>query len=106
MGHAAGGPAHRRAAAILTGHGDFVLIVTKAWTGMRWGEVAGLERPRLWLSAIQVDWQLCERQRGRLRGRRHVGLLRRLPPFCRESGALSWVPFHGTEPGGTIHSTG
>jgi len=48
-------------AAILSGQDDdFVLVVTKGWTGMRWGEVVGLERPWFRLSAIHVDWQLCE----------------------------------------------
>jgi integrase len=46
---------------VLTGQDDdFVLVVTMGWTGMRWGEAIGLERPWLRLSTIQLDWQLSE----------------------------------------------
>jgi integrase len=48
-------------AAVLSGQDDdFVLIVTKGWTGVRWGEVIGLERPWFRLSTLEVDWQLSE----------------------------------------------
>lgn len=47
--------------ALLSGRDDdFVLIVLTAYTGMRWGEVHGLERPACRLDRLQVDWQLRE----------------------------------------------
>ncbi|GAA0565191.1 tyrosine-type recombinase/integrase [Actinomadura livida] len=47
--------------ALLSGRDDdFVLIVLAAYTGMRWGEVHGLERPACRLDRIQIDWQLRE----------------------------------------------
>ncbi|GAA4227935.1 tyrosine-type recombinase/integrase [Actinomadura meridiana] len=47
--------------ALLSGRDDdFVLIVLTAYTGMRWGEVHGLERPACRLDRIQIDWQLRE----------------------------------------------
>jgi integrase len=39
---------------------DMVMALTIAYTGMRWGEVTGLERPYFRLSAIRVDQQLYE----------------------------------------------
>lgn len=36
------------------------MIVLTAYTGMRWGEVMGLERPCCRLDHIQIDWQLRE----------------------------------------------
>jgi integrase len=58
-------------AATLTGQDDdFVLIVTTGWTGMRWGEVVGLERPQFQLSHIRLDLQLNELN----------GLFRQTPP--------------------------
>ena len=58
-------------AALLTGRDDdFIMLVTIAYTGMRWGEVIGLERDLLHPELINVEWQLTE-----LGGRFH-----RLPP--------------------------
>jgi integrase len=48
-------------AALLSGvDDDFVLVETLAYTGMRWGEVVGLEREFVKRSLINVEWQLRE----------------------------------------------
>src|SRR5690348_6008160 len=48
-------------AALLTGRDDeFTLLVTIAYTGMRWGETIGLERDLLLPTLINVEWQLRE----------------------------------------------
>ncbi|GAA4085013.1 hypothetical protein [Actinomadura miaoliensis] len=48
--------------AIMSGRDDeFVLVVTIAWTGMRWGEAIGLEDEDVgYLDRIELDWQLRE----------------------------------------------
>jgi integrase len=47
--------------AIMSGRDDeFVLTVTLAWTGLRWGEAVGLERPFFRMSSIRVEHQLTE----------------------------------------------
>lgn len=35
-------------------------LFINGWTGMRWGEVIGLEQPAFQLSTLRVDWQLSE----------------------------------------------
>lgn len=51
-------------AAALTGRPDeFVLLITKAYTGMRWSELIGLEQDHVSQSTIRVEWQL-QRQDG------------------------------------------
>ena len=48
-------------AALLSGSDDdFALVITIAYTGMRWAEAIGLEREHLRLSLINVEWQLHE----------------------------------------------
>ncbi|MEU9342001.1 LacI family DNA-binding transcriptional regulator [Streptomyces sp. NPDC048278] len=54
-------------ASLLSGRDDeFVAIVLKGYTGMRWGEIVGLEaefaRPR----SIRIEWQLYELDTGEL----------------------------------------
>ncbi|QKG20074.1 site-specific integrase [Actinomadura verrucosospora] len=57
--------------ALLSGRDDdFVMIVLTAYTGMRWGEVHGLERTACRLDRIQIDWQLRE----------SAGQLEKVPP--------------------------
>ncbi|SEG92209.1 Phage integrase family protein [Thermomonospora echinospora] len=47
--------------AILSGRDDeFILVVTKAWTGARWGELVGLERPYFRMSKLRIEHQLEE----------------------------------------------
>ncbi|TDD37810.1 hypothetical protein E1287_07050 [Actinomadura sp. KC06] len=46
---------------LLTGQDDdFVMWVTAAWCGLRWGEVIGLELENFRLSKLHLEWQLGE----------------------------------------------
>lgn len=70
--------------ALLSGRDDdFVLIVLTAYTGMRWGEVHGLERPACRLDRIQVDWQLREL----------AGRLEKVPPKDDSHRPVDLPPF-------------
>jgi integrase len=52
-------------ASILSGRDDeFVASVTKGYTGMRWGEIVGLETEFLRPAAVRVEWQLYELDSG------------------------------------------
>lgn len=62
---------------------DFILILLTAYTGMRWGEVMGLERPYCRLDHIQVDWQLRE----------YSGQLEKAPPKDDSYRAVDLPPF-------------
>ncbi|MFF3869121.1 LacI family DNA-binding transcriptional regulator [Micromonospora sp. NPDC001898] len=54
-------------AALLSGRDDeFVAIVTKGFTGMRWGELVGLETGHVRPASIRVEWQLYELDSGEL----------------------------------------
>ena len=54
-------------AALLSGRDDeFVAIVLKGFTGMRWGEVVGLETRFVRSAAVRVEWQLYELDTGEL----------------------------------------
>jgi integrase len=54
-------------AALLSGRDDeFVAVVLMGYTGMRWGEVVGLEVPYLRPAAVRVEWQLYELDTGEL----------------------------------------
>ncbi|WP_219910738.1 LacI family DNA-binding transcriptional regulator [Saccharothrix carnea] len=54
-------------AALLSGRDDeFVAIVTKGFTGMRWGELVGLECDYVREASIRVEWQLYELDTGEL----------------------------------------
>jgi hypothetical protein len=69
-------------AALLTGIDDeFTLVVTMAYTGMRWGETIGLEREYFRGSLINVEWQL-----------REVGSFYRLPPKDDSYRSTDWEP--------------
>jgi integrase len=47
--------------AVLSGRDDeFILVVTDAWTGARWGELAGLERRYCRMSTLRIEHQLAE----------------------------------------------
>lgn len=47
--------------AVLSGRSDeFVLVVAKAWTGARWGELAGLQRKYFRMSTMRIEYQLGE----------------------------------------------
>ncbi|GHC74544.1 LacI family DNA-binding transcriptional regulator [Streptomyces violaceochromogenes] len=52
-------------AALLSGRDDeFVAVVLKGYTGMRWGEIVGLETEFARPSSIRVEWQLYELDTG------------------------------------------
>ncbi|MEO6090811.1 MAG: LacI family DNA-binding transcriptional regulator [Umezawaea sp.] len=54
-------------AALLSGRDDeFVAVVLKAYTGMRWGEIVGLETEYARLRSIRVEHQLYELDTGEL----------------------------------------
>ncbi|GAB7182180.1 LacI family DNA-binding transcriptional regulator [Kitasatospora sp. Ki12] len=54
-------------AALLSGRDDeFVGVVLKGFTGMRWGEVVGLETEFVRPSSVRVEWQLYELDTGEL----------------------------------------
>ena len=70
-------------AALLSGRDDdFTMILTIAYTGLRWGETIGLERGYLHASEIHVEWQLRE-----IRGTFH-----RLPPKDDSYRSPHWEP--------------
>jgi integrase len=48
-------------AALLSGRNEeFVQIITEHYTGMRWGEMVGLEAPNVKRGSIRIWWQLAE----------------------------------------------
>jgi integrase len=54
-------------AALLSGRDDeFVAVVLKGYTGMRWGEIVGLETEFARPGSIRVEWQLYELDTGEL----------------------------------------
>ena len=70
-------------AALLTGRDEeFTMLVTIAYTGMRWGETIGLERDLLLPTQIHVEWQLRE-----ISGHFH-----RLPPKDDSYRSPNWEP--------------
>jgi integrase len=71
-------------AALLSGRDEeFIMLVTIAYTGMRWGETIGLEGDLLLPSLINVEWQLRE-----ISGNFH-----RLPPKDDSYRSASWEPY-------------
>ncbi|MDQ2876011.1 MAG: hypothetical protein M3Y33_14995 [Actinomycetota bacterium] len=70
-------------AALLSGRDeDFTMILTIAYTGLRWGEAIGLERDLAHPDQIHVEWQLRE-----LRGKFH-----RIPPKDDSYRSPRWEP--------------
>jgi hypothetical protein len=70
-------------AALLTGRDDeFTMLIAIGYTGMRWGEMIGLERDLLLPTLINVEWQLRE-----IKGRFY-----RLPPKDDSYRSTSWEP--------------
>jgi hypothetical protein len=56
-------------AALLSGRDDeFVAVVLTGYTGMRWGEVVGLETSFVRPKSVRVEWQLYELDTGELPG--------------------------------------
>jgi len=70
-------------AALLSGRAeDFIMVVTIAWTGLRWGETIGLETSYLRPGELHVEWQLRE-----IRAAFH-----RLPPKDDSYRSPAWSP--------------
>jgi integrase len=70
-------------AALLSGRDEgFTMVVTIAYTGLRWGEVIGLEREHVQRDEIHVEWQLRE-----IRSAFH-----RLPPKDDSYRSPNWEP--------------
>src|ERR1017187_8668221 len=70
-------------AALLSGRDEeFTMLVTIAYTGMRWGETIGLERDLLHPDEIHVEWQLREVN----------GTFYRLPPKDDSYRSPRWEP--------------
>ncbi len=106
-------------AALLSGRDDeFVAVLTLGFTGIRWGELVGLEAKYVRPSGIRVEWQLYELDNGQLHrsppkdeSRRTVaaprwllGLLADQAAASRRSRACATVC--GTCSAGTVRSTG
>ncbi|MBT2425163.1 MULTISPECIES: LacI family DNA-binding transcriptional regulator [Streptomyces] len=54
-------------AALLSGRDDeFVAVVLKGYTGMRWGEIVGLETEFARPGSVRVEWQLYELDSGEM----------------------------------------
>ncbi|GIJ52446.1 hypothetical protein Val02_93320 [Virgisporangium aliadipatigenens] len=54
-------------AALLSGRDDeFVALILLGYTGMRWGELVGLEKQYVRSAAVRVEWQLYELDNGEL----------------------------------------
>ncbi|MBT2207019.1 LacI family DNA-binding transcriptional regulator [Actinomadura sp. NEAU-AAG7] len=52
-------------AAVLSGRDDeFVMVLTKSYTGLRWAELVGLEREYFRLSTVRVEWEYVEHDDG------------------------------------------
>jgi integrase len=69
-------------AALLTGRDDdLTLILTVAYTGLRWGEVIGLEHSHLHPGELWVEWQI-----------REAGTFYRLPPKDDSYRSPNWEP--------------
>lgn len=78
-------------AALLSGRDDeFVAVVLKGYTGMRWGEIVGLETGFARPGSVRVEWQLYELDTGEL-----VRCPRRTTataPSTRRTGWPPWSP--------------
>jgi len=74
-------------AAVLSGlETDFVMMVTLAYTGMRWSEVIGLPPDCVRKDALDIHWKLYELNGRFYRGRPKDGSMRTadLPPFLQD----------------------
>jgi integrase len=74
-----------RAAALSGMETDFVMILTVAYTGMRWGEIIGLPPDCIHEDTIDIHWKLYELDGRFYRGRPKDGSMRTvdLPLFLR-----------------------
>jgi integrase len=71
---------------LLAGQWSYVLVILAAYTGMRWGELVGLEREYIWFDgkALRVEWQLMQRD---------DGTFEKLPPKYGSRRTLLLPPF-------------
>ncbi|MEQ4209903.1 site-specific integrase [Actinopolymorpha sp. B9G3] len=85
-----------RAAVLSRSETDFVMILTLAYTGMRWSEVLGLPPDCIHGGALDIHWKLYELNGRFYRGRPKDGSMRTadLPPFLGEllAGHLESTP--------------
>ncbi len=67
---------------------DFVMIVTIAYTGMRWSEAIGLRPAFVQADQLRIEWKLYELRGPFYLGGPKDGSIRPvdLPPFLAESG--------------------
>jgi integrase len=73
-------------AALLTGRDEeFVQIITAHYTGMRWGELIGLEAPNVKPDHIRIWWQLAEVN----------GVFVKIPPKYGSRRTIDIAPFLG-----------
>jgi integrase len=65
---------------------DFVMVITMAYTGMRWSEVSGLPPECVGGDTVDIDWKLYELEARFYRGRPKDGSIRTadVPPFLAE----------------------
>jgi integrase len=78
---------------------DFVMIITMAYTGMRWSEAIGLPPESLHGQTLDIAWKLYELDARFYRGRPKDGSIRAvdMPPFLE--GLLTW--YAGADAGRT-----
>jgi integrase len=65
-----------RCAALSGSDADFVLVITMAYTGMRWSEVMGLSPKCVHKATIDINWKLYELNSRFYRGRPKDGSIR------------------------------
>jgi integrase len=73
--------------AALSGHDtDFVMVITLAYTGMRWSEIIGMTPACVHADHIDISWKLYELRSRFYRGRPKDGSIRTadLPPFLAD----------------------
>lgn len=75
-----------RCAALSGRDSDFIMILTLAYTGMRWGEVLALSPKAIRGDRLPIDWKLYELGGRFYKGRPKDGSIRAvdLPPFLAE----------------------
>ena len=84
-------PARAGLRSALSGSGtDFIMVVTTAYTGMRWSEALGLLPGCLQGDQLRIDWKLYELESRFYRGRPKDGSIRSvdMPPFL--AALLGW----------------
>jgi integrase len=73
--------------ALLSGHDlDFIMVMTKAYTGMRWSELLGLSPNYVKPTKLDISWKLYELNGRFYRGHPKDGSIRQvdIPPFLND----------------------